>query len=290
MGKDFYEEFPETRAVFDSSYTDFDLKEMCFSGDEATLSRTRYTQPCMVAYAIAVTDLLRANGIVPDYAAGLSLGEYSALYAAGVFDEKTAMELIDYRARIMDDASQGKDTAMAAVIGLSPEKTEQAVAQSQDMGIVDISNLNSKGQTVIGGEKKAVEKASALAKEMGAKRVVPLNVSGAFHTRLMNDASVLLKERMKTLTFSQMKLPVLFDVYGDVLPENADIKTALELQIKSTVNFVGIIEKLREYGVEQVVEIGFGKVLCGFVKKTAPEIQTLSIETTDDFRGYINER
>ena len=125
MGKDFYEEFPETRAVFDSSYTDFNLKEMCFSGDEATLSRTRYTQPCMVAYAIAVTDLLKANGIVPDYAAGLSLGEYSALYAAGVFDKKTAMELIDYRARIMDDASQGKDTAMAAVIGLSPEKAEQ---------------------------------------------------------------------------------------------------------------------------------------------------------------------
>lgn len=289
MGKDFYEKFPEVREVFDTPYTDFDLKSICFDGEESVLSRTRYTQPCMTAYAVSMTDLLMKNGIVPDYVAGLSLGEYSALYAAGVFDKRTVMELIDYRAKIMDDASQNADTAMAAIIGLAPEAVKEAVVSANDAGIVDVSNLNCKGQTVIGGEKNAVEKASELLRQAGAKRVVPLNVSGAFHTRLMDGASVLLRQKLDKAQFGEMKIPVLFNVSGGALPDGTDIKTALELQIKSTVNFTGIIETLHSNGVERVIEIGCGKVLCGFVKKTAPEIKTFAVEKVEDFLALTEE-
>ena len=185
MGQELYETYPVAKQVFDSIHLDFDVKKLCFEGPMETLSQTQYTQPCMVATAIAITEVLKEQGIVPKMAAGLSLGEYSALYAAGVFDQATALDLVRYRGQVMEEAVQGIDSKMVAVLGLDRALVEQAVSEGSKVGLVQAANYNCPGQIVIGGEVAAVDKAAEVALELKAKRVVPLNVSGPFHTSLL---------------------------------------------------------------------------------------------------------
>ena len=214
MGKDFYEEFPLFAQVFDHAPVDFDLKELCFDGPEEKLAQTRYTQPCMAAFAVGVTDLLYQEGIRPQLAAGLSLGEYSALYAAGVFSRGTVISTVALRGRAMEEAAAGLDCSMTAVLGLDREKLQQACDGAAELGVVQICNYNCPGQLVIGGEKAAVDKAGELAKELGAKRCMPLKVSGPFHTRLMKPAGDVLASHFKTIDFQPMALPVYFNCLG----------------------------------------------------------------------------
>ena len=187
MGADLYERFPTFRAVLDSAaaQVDFDLKEVSFTDTKGVLNQTRYTQPCMVAFAAGMTALLAERGIVPAAAAGLSLGEYSALHAAGVFDADTAVELVAFRGKAMEEAAAGRPSAMVAVLGLDRAALQEACDEASAHGCVVIANYNCPGQLVLGGEKAAVETASALAKEKGARRCLPLKVSGPFHTPLM---------------------------------------------------------------------------------------------------------
>lgn len=288
MGQDLYDAHPEICHIFDSSAAGFSIKDTCFSGPIETLSLTRYTQPCMAAFAAAVTDLLRGRGIEPDFAAGLSLGEYSALYAAGVFSAEQLIDTVAFRGRVMEETTAGIDAAMYAILGLSPELTEKAVSEAREngKGLVACANFNCPGQIVIGGERAAAELAAEKCKEFGAKRAMPLNVSGPFHTGLMQAASELLEEKLGGMELGEPRLPVVFNATADRAGA-ADIKELLRQQVKSPVLFEKSILMLRSLGVDTVIEIGPGKVLSGFVKKTAPDIKCYAVEDCESLEAAV---
>jgi [acyl-carrier-protein] S-malonyltransferase len=288
MGKDFYQEFPLFAQVFDHAPVDFDLKELCFDGPEEKLAQTRYTQPCMAAFAVGVTDLLYQEGIRPQLAAGLSLGEYSALYAAGVFSRGTVISTVALRGRAMEEAAAGLDCGMTAVLGLDREKLQQACNGAAELGVVQICNYNCPGQLVIGGEKAAVDKVGELAKELGAKRCMPLKVSGPFHTRLMKPAGDALASHFRTIDFQPMALPVYFNCLGGPMDAGDNIPALLERQVQSSVYWEDTIRRMEAEGVDTVVEIGPGKALSGFFKKTAPGIRTCHIDTAADFHSVVS--
>lgn len=282
MGADLYEAYPAFRRVFDQVHADFDLKEVSFTDVENKINSTRYTQPCMVAFAAGLTAVLEEKGIVPCAAAGLSLGEYSALHAAGVFDAKTAVELVAFRGKAMEEAAAGVESAMVAVMGLERDKLQAACEQASDAGVVVIANYNCPGQLVIGGEKKAVEKAVLLAKEAGARRCLPLKVSGPFHTPLMAPAGQALKERFAAIEFDAPKIPVVFNCLGDVKADSDTIPDLLVRQVQSSVYMEDSIRKIAQLGVDALIEIGPGKALSGFVRKTIPEMPIFAVETVSD--------
>ena len=285
MGRDFYEEFPDFAAVFDTAPVEFDLKKLCFEGPEDRLSQTRYTQPCMAAFAAGVTDLLYRQGIRPQLAAGLSLGEYSALYAAGVLDRDTLLKTVALRGRVMEQAAAGLACGMTAVLGLDREKLQAACDRAAALGTVQICNYNCPGQLVIGGEKAAVDRAGELARELGAKRCMPLKVSGPFHTRLMGPAGDALAAHFRSVTFAPMALPVYFNCKGGPMEPGDTVPALLERQVQSSVYWEDTIRRMAADGVDTVVEIGPGKTLCGFFKKTAPEIKTYHIDTAADLHS-----
>lgn len=287
MGRDFYEQFPLFRDVFDAAPVDFDLKKLCFEGPEERLSDTRYTQPCMVAFAAGVTGLLYQAGIRPAMAAGLSLGEYSALTAAGVFDPKTAIELAAFRGKAMAEAVAGRPCGMAAVLHLEREKLQAACDAASGLGVAEIANYNCPGQLVIAGDAAAVEKAGELARGAGARRVVPLKVSGPFHTSLMAPAGDALREKFRTVSFRPMSFPVLFNCKGDVLGAGDTIPGLLERQVQSSVYLEDTIRRMAEHGVDIFVEIGPGKALSGFVRKTVKDVAAYSIDTVEDLNGVL---
>lgn len=287
MGRDLYEIYPEFRQVLDSAPVDFDLKQLCFDGPEDQLNDTRYTQPCMVAFAAGVTALLREAGITPDYAAGLSLGEYSALQCAGVFDAKTAISLVAFRGQAMADAVQGRPCGMAAVLGMDRDALKAVCAEASDAGVVECTNFNCPGQIVISGDAAAVDKAGELAKAAGAKRVLPLKVSGPFHTSLMAPAGDALREKFQSVDFGAMEIPVLFNCLGDLKGEADTIPNLLEQQVQSSVYLEDTIRRLGELGVDTVVEIGPGRTLSGFVKKTVKGIKCYPVETAEELQAAI---
>ena len=282
MGADLYEAYPEFRAVLDSAEVGFDLKTVSFTDPDGVLNQTEYTQPCMVAFAAGMTAILAGKGIRPDYAAGLSLGEYSALCAAGVFTAKQAVELAAFRGRAMAAAAAGVPCGMTAVLGLDREKLQQACRQAADAGVVEIANYNCPGQLVIGGEQAAVDKAAGLAKELGAKRCLPLKVSGPFHTSLLAPAGDALREKFREISFGEMRIPVLFNCLGREMGPGDTIPALLEKQVQSSVYMEDTIRRLAQLGVDTIVEIGPGKALSGFVKKSAPAIKTYAVETCAD--------
>ena len=287
MGRDFYDQYPEFRAVYDSAPVDFDLKTLSFEGPMEQLSQTRYTQPCMVAFAIGVTDLLAKEGIRPAAAAGLSLGEYSALYCAGVFDRDTALKTVALRGRAMEEAAAGLECGMTAVLGLDRDKLAQACEQASQLGVVQICNYNCPGQLVIGGEKAAVDRAGELAKELGAKRCMPLKVSGPFHTRLMKPAGDALAAHFKTIPFHEMALPVYFNCKGAPMGGDDTIPALLERQVQSSVYWEDTVRAMEGNGIDTILEIGPGKTLTSFVKKIAPGIRTYNIDTAADFASVV---
>ena len=284
MGADLYKAFPTFRAVLDSAaeQVDFDLKEISFTDTKGILNQTRYTQPCMVAFAAGMTALLAERDIVPAAAAGLSLGEYSALHAAGVFDADTAVELVAFRGKAMEDAAAGRPSAMVAVLGLDRAALQEACDEASAHGCVVIANYNCPGQLVIGGEQAAVDKAAALAKELGAKRCLPLKVSGPFHTSLLAPAGDALREKFRETAFGAMRIPVLFNCLGREMGPEDTIPALLGKQVQTSVYMEDTIRRLAELGVDTIVEIGPGKALIGFVKKTAPAIKTYAVETCAD--------
>ena len=287
MGRDLYEIYPAFRQVLDSAPVDFDLKKLCFDGPEDQLNDTRYTQPCMVAFAAGVTALLREGGITPDYAAGLSLGEYSALQCAGVFDAKTAISLVAFRGQAMADAVQGRPCGMAAVLGMDRGALNAVCEQASDAGVVECTNFNCPGQIVISGDAAAVDKAGELAKAAGAKRVLPLKVSGPFHTSLMAPAGDALREKFQSVAFGAMQVPVLFNCLGDLKGEADTIPALLERQVQSSVYLEDTIRRLGEPGVDTVVEIGPGRTLSSFVKKTVKGIKCYPVETAQELQAAI---
>ena len=282
MGADLYEAYPAFRAVFDRAPVEFDLKQVCFQDPDGVLNQTQYTQPCMVAFAAGLTAVLRERGILPELAAGLSLGEYSALHAAGVFDAAAAIRLVAFRGKAMERAAGGRESAMIAVLGLDRAPLQDACQRASALGTVVIANYNCPGQMVIGGDRAAVEQAALIAKELGAKRTMPLKVSGPFHTPLMAPAGDALADYFKTVTFAEPQIPVLFNCLGDVKDDSITIPELLVRQVQSSVFMEDSIRKMASMGVDAIVEIGPGKALSGFVKKTVPQVPVTAVETAAD--------
>lgn len=285
MGRDFYEAFPAVRPLFHSDAAGFDLYNMCFEAPLATLSETQYTQPCMAVFAAAVTDLLYAAGVRPQYAAGLSLGEYGALYAAGAFSAATMLDIVAYRGRVMAAATAHLRTKMVAVLGLDRPLVERAVAEAAEASkmVVSCANYNYTGQIVIGGEEEAVAIAVEKCQAYGARRCLPLNVSGPFHTPLMAEAARLLGQKLSGVTWGELRFPVLFNATAKPLAAAETVGQLLEKQVKMPVLFEQTILDLAAYGVDTIIEIGPGRVLAGFVKKTAPQI---NVHTIEDLAGF----
>ena len=287
MGRDLYEAYPAFRNILDSAPVDFDLKKLCFEGPEEALSDTRYTQPAMVAFAAGVTALLYEAGIRPQAAAGLSLGEYSALHAAEVFTAPQAIALAAFRGAAMADAVQGRPCGMAAVLGMDRETLSACCRSVADLGVCEIANYNCPGQIVIAGDGGAVEAACAKATEQGARRCVPLKVSGPFHTSLMKPAGDALRTRFEHETFGEMTFPVVFNCLGRAKTDEETIPALLERQVRSSVYFEDSIRWLEAQGFDTVIEIGPGKALSAFVRKTAKGIRVLPVEDTATLEAAI---
>lgn len=287
MGADLYEAYSAFRDAFDSAQVDFNLKETCFHDPDKVLNQTRYTQPCMVAFAAGLTAVLKERGIVPSVSAGLSLGEYSALHAAGVFDAATAVRLVALRGIAMEKAAAGVESAMMAVLGLERGPLQAACDEASELGVVVIANYNCPGQLVIGGEKAAVERAAALAKEKGAKRCLPLKVSGPFHTPLMAPAGEALRNYFRDIPFSDPSIPVIFNCLGDVKDRGTTIQELLVKQVQSSVFMEDSIRRMAAMDVDAMVEIGPGKALSGFVRKTVPEMPVYPVETVEDVEALV---
>ncbi len=285
MGADLYEQYPAFRQVLDSIRLDFDLKKTCFEDPDGVLTRTEFTQPCMVAFAVGVTAILKEMGIEPALAAGLSLGEYSALQAAGVWDAATTVKIAAFRGNAMMQAAKGIDCAMSAVLGLEREKVLEACRIGQAAGIVEACNFNCAGNIAIGGETAAVAKAVEAAKALGAKRCVPLKVSGPFHTPIMKPAGDALREFFQTIPFGTPQIPVLFNCLGHEAGPEDTIPELLERQVQKSVYMEDCIRRMAEMGAEAFIEIGPGKVLSGFVRKTTPEISCYKVESAEEIAG-----
>ena len=280
MGKELYENFAVVRDFLDSMSLDldFDIKKLCFEGPEDILKQTKFTQPCLLAIEIAFFKLLTEFEIRADICAGLSLGEYAALAYSGAIDEKEAVKLVQKRGKIMEEAVPAGVGAMAAILALDEIILKDICSETSQLGlgIVEIANYNCPGQLVIGGHKAAVEKACDLAKEKGAK-VIPLNVSGPFHTSLLKDAGAKLRKELEQIEIKNPNLPVIFNTKGNY-QENDQIVDLLERQIYSGVYFEKTIRLMLDSGVDTFIEVGPSKTLSGFIKKIDRKANIYNVE------------
>ncbi|MBD3239429.1 MAG: ACP S-malonyltransferase [Chitinivibrionales bacterium] len=289
MGQDLYEKFSEAKARFDQANEILgrDIAGLCFSGPEEELKATQNTQPALFTMEAALTDVLKSNGIVPSYTAGHSLGEYGALYAAGAFSFEDGLRLVAQRGALMAAAGKKKPGAMAAVIGLDVEQI-RGVLEKVDTGIVVPANQNSPEQTVISGEVVAVETACELLKEAGAKRAVPLPVSGAFHSPLMQEAADEFKAVLDGVTFNTPACPVVTNVTAQPENDPQKLRDLLYRQLTSPVRWVETVETLQSLDCGRCLEVGPGAVLKGLLRKFAPDVTIVSCGTAENVYSLIS--
>lgn len=280
MGKSFYEEEPISKEVFvnASKLLSLDMEELVFSENEK-LDRTEYTQAALVCTCIAMLKAVEKRGIKAEVCAGLSLGEYAALYYSGAMSEEDALRIVRERGKLMQEAVPTGKGSMAAVLGLSAEQVEDAI---EGMKGVWIANYNCPGQVVISGFAEAVEKASEAMKRAGAKRVIALNVSGPFHSPLLKSAREKLYRRLSEVKISDPKLPYVANYHGDYVYSAKGIKELLRDQVSGAVRFEQSIRRMIAEGVDTFIEIGPGKTLSAFVKKINRNVRILNIENTED--------
>ncbi len=269
MGKELYENFPICRQTFEEADESLhsNLTEMIFNGSKEDLDRTENTQPSVVTMTIAAYRALMEYGITPDVVAGLSLGEYSALTASGVFDFSEVVPLVRKRGRFMQEAVPEGIGKMSAVLGLSEEKIREACKEAGEFGTVEPANFNCPGQIVIGGEVKAVDEANKLCKEKGAMKTIDLALSAPFHTSMLKPAADRLKQELDPMTIGELKIPVISNVNADFVSNSGEVKDLLYRQVMSSVLWEHTIRRMIENGVNNFIEIGPGKTLSGFVKK-----------------------
>ena len=288
MGKDLYENSQAARLVFEeaSDGAGIDVAKLCFDSDKETLSRTENSQIAIFTHSMAALAALREAGVTFKAAAGFSLGEYTSLAAAGVVSLADGVKIVSKRGKLMQHAADTIDGGMAAILGLEDAKIEEACAAVKN-GVVRPVNYNCPGQLVIGGEKAAVDKAAALAKEAGARRCIPLKVSGPFHTRLMAPAGDALAKRFASESFGEMQVPVLFNCLGHEKAEQDSIPALLVKQVQSSVYMEDTLHRLGELGVDHILEVGPGSALAGFVKKTLPGVVCASVETPEQLSAAL---
>lgn len=280
MGRDLFEGYPAVRELFAAidAHLGEGLSSICFDGPPDLLGQTAYTQPAILMVSLACFSVLREAGVTPAYVAGHSLGEYSALAAAGVLAPVEAAWLVRQRGLHMEGAVPNRQGAMAAVLGLGQAQVEEACQAAAALGVVSVANLNGPGQVVISGLRPAVEEAARLCREAGAKKVVFLDVSGPFHSPLMQPAVEKLAQDMEKVAWRPPVVPVIANCYAHPLVEVAAIKEALLRQLTSPVRWQESIEYLVAQGIEVFVEVGPGKVLSGLVKRIAAGAKVYNVE------------
>lgn len=281
MSQDFYEQFEESKAVFETatSLLGFSMEDLCFKENDQ-LNITEYTQVAMLTASTAILKKVESMGIKPDVTVGLSLGEYNALIASSVLTFEEAVKVVRERGILMQNAVPVGLGAMAAVLGAKKELIEEVCENTK--GIVSIANYNCPGQIVISGEVEAVEKASEALKEQGAKRVIPLNVSGPFHSPMLKEAGEQLVKVLDTVEIKKPVVPYVANVNAKMITEAESIKELLGQQVSSSVRFEQSIEALLEDGVDTFIEMGPGKTLSGFVKKVNRKVNVINIEKVED--------
>ncbi len=280
MGKDFYEKEQTAREIFDKagSITGLDMPFICFTENDK-LSITEYTQIAMLTVETAILKVLEERGIRPDVTAGLSLGEYGAIVACGAMRAEEAFAVVRRRGVYMQEAVP-EGGAMAAVLGLSADVIEEVCQNTQ--GIVSIANYNCPGQIVITGEADAVNRAGETLKEKGAKRVVPLNVSGPFHSQMLTGAGERLRKDLEKVQISEFSIPYVANLTADYVSTPENIRELLEKQISSPVRWQQSVERMLADGVDTFVEIGPGKTLSSFVKKINRDVTVLNVDKYED--------
>lgn len=289
MGKDLYENFEASKKVFDEAdkILDKSISKICFEGPDEDLKQTINTQPAILTTSIAALEALKSKlSIKPNFVAGHSLGEYGALYEAGVLSLENTLKLISKRAELM---SKSKGGVMSAVLGLDDVSVEECLKEANEVGYVSIANYNCPGQVVITGEDYALKSAETLLLASGAKRVLPLAVSGAFHSEKMRGASEEFAKYLEQFSLNDAEIPVLTNVDAEITTKAEDFKSKMPQQIYSSVYWTQTIQKMIEEGVDTFIEIGPGKVLAGLNKKINAEVKTYNIFDKASLEACINE-
>lgn len=279
MGQDFYEKSPSAREIFDqaSQWLSLDMKALCFEKNDR-LNLTEYTQAALVTTCLAMEKVVEEYGLCPDVTAGLSLGEYCAIAVSGGMSVQDAITTVRKRGILMEQAVPAGEGSMAAVMGLDADKIQAVLSGMK----AEIANYNCPGQIVITGPKAAVEEASVRLKEAGARRVLPLTVSGPFHSSMLQNAGKELEKELSKVEFSSLKIPYVTNVTAQYVTDFKETKDLLAKQISSSVRWQQSVEKMLEDGVDTFVEIGPGKTLTGFMKKIAPDAKTYNIQKVED--------
>lgn len=280
MGQALAAAFPESRAVFEEAdrALGFSLSKLCFEGPESELQLTAHTQPAILTASIAAFRALQARGVRADWVAGHSLGEYSAVVAAGCLTLADAVATVRQRGQFMQEAVPVGEGAMAAILGLDGPAVEKACQEAAEGEVVSAANLNSPGQVVIAGHSAAVDRAIALSKAAGAKRGIKLNVSAPFHCALMRPAQERLAQVLGALAFRDLEVPLVTNVDARVVRAGAECRDGLLRQVSGAVRWQQSVELLAREGVKTFVEVGPGTVLGGLVKKIAKDAKVLNVQ------------
>lgn len=277
MGKELYDNFDAAKDIFDRAdmILNKSITTLCFEGPEESLKQTVNTQPCIVTMSVAAMEALKSElNINPDFVAGHSLGEYCAMYAAGVMSLDNTLKAIQKRADLMGSTTGG---SMAAVLNASEEQLKAGLAEGSKIGYVDVANYNSPAQVVITGDSEAVKAASDYMLANGVRRVVPLAVSGAFHSKFMEGAGKEFASFISNFELNNASIPVITNVDAQITTSSEDFRAKMPKQIYSSVHWTQTIEKMVSEGVDTFIEIGPGKVLAGLNKKIAPEASVYNV-------------
>ena len=290
MLKDLYEAYPIVRERFAQAdeALGYSISQLCFEGPDTELVKTANTQPAILTASVACYEILKEKGFTPDIVGGHSLGEYSALVAAGVLDFKDAVYVVHKRGEYMQEAVPLGEGAMAAILALPREEVVRICAEVNDtVGSVQAVNFNCPGQIVIAGATKAVEVAAQKMKEAGAKRAVMLPVSAPFHSRLMEPAAKRLQEELNKIEVKNAQIPVVANITGEILTDGATIKAALVKQAAAPVLWEDCVATMVDFGVTRFVEVGPGKVLTGFTKKINKAMELANVEDESSLASAI---
>ena len=289
MGKDFYDNFDAARKLFDEAddALGYSISKMCFEGSEDDLKLTANTQPAILVVSVIVSELLKTEGITPQIGGGHSLGEYSALVAAGSLKFKDAVVLVHKRGQFMQEAVPVGEGAMAAIIGLDDATIIKACAAASEIGEVQAVNFNCPGQTVIAGKVAGVEAAVAELKSAGAKKAVILPVSAPCHSTLMTPAAVKLSAELDKVELHDAEFPVAANFTGELETSAAQIKANLVAQADNPVKWIDCVEAMKNFGAEVFIECGPGKTLCGFNRRIDRKIRSLNVENLDSLKKTL---
>ncbi len=280
MGRALYDAHPVSQAVYKdaSAVLGYDVAELCFNGPAERLNLTEHTQPALLTASIAALRVLEPAGLKPAAVAGHSLGEYSALVAAGGLTFKAAVALVQKRGRYMAEAVPPGSGLVAAILGLAPDAVREACREASSVGVVAAANFNSPGQVVIAGEKAAVEKAIEAAKAKGAKKAIPLPVSVPVHTPLMKSAAERLAKDVEATVWSDLTAPLINNAEAKALRTVSEVKASLIRQLPSSVLWEDSVKAMHGLGVTTFIEVGPGTVLSGLIKRIVPDARTLNVQ------------